>query len=77
MNESSNEVTHGQVRAAAVLVELELSEDDIRDVAALLSQWIPAATRLSTRMQAPTLDRLTPITAFVTANGNERDGSAP
>jgi len=75
-------VAIGHVRAAAQLVSLPLSDSDATAVAALLSQWIPAATALSTRMQSADLDGLAPITAFVTPDAlcpvhPSLEGSAP
>jgi hypothetical protein len=61
---SAAAVTTEHVSAAARLAALPLTAQESRDVADLLGQWIPAAVALSTRMQAPDLDGLTPITAF-------------
>jgi hypothetical protein len=57
-------VSADQVREAAHLVSLPLTPQECGDIAGLLSQWIPAAVALSTRMQAKELDSVTPITAF-------------
>ncbi|CAH0310660.1 hypothetical protein [Rhodococcoides fascians] len=59
-----DDVSTEYVRAAAASVDLHLGEGDAEQVAALLSQWMPAAKSLSARMQAGDLDRLGPITAF-------------
>lgn len=59
-------VTADQVLSAAGWVALSLSEAEATEVAALLSNWIPAATALNTRMQAVDLTALTPITVFTT-----------
>jgi hypothetical protein len=57
-------VSSDQVRAAAQLVSLPMTPKECGAVAHLLSQWIPAAVALSTRMQAEELDTVTPVTAF-------------
>ncbi|MBY4130196.1 hypothetical protein HQO83_17510 [Rhodococcus fascians] len=68
MADTVDEVSIEHVRAAAASVDLHLGQGDAEKVAALLSQWMPAAKSLSVRMQAVDLDRLSPITAFVGSN---------
>ncbi len=58
------EVSLDDVAAAATLVGLPLRNHDASSVADLLSQWIPAARTLSTRMQAEENTAITPITVF-------------
>lgn len=57
-------VTTEQVKSAARLVSLPLSEHEAGDLAVLLGQWIPAAAALDIRMQSAELDEMVPITAF-------------
>jgi hypothetical protein len=69
-------VTAEQIEASSRLVDLPLSAGDLDKIAELLSQWIPAAIALSTRMQAPELDNTIPITVFGMQGGTSATSSA-
>lgn len=69
-------VTAQQVEASSRLVNLPLSAENSAKIAELLSQWIPAAIALSTRMQAPELDNTIPITVFGMPGGSSATSSA-
>ncbi|MGO4236929.1 hypothetical protein [Pseudarthrobacter sp. YAF2] len=69
-------VTAEQIEASSRLVDLPLSAEDSARIAELLSQWIPAAIALSTRMQAPELDNTIPITVFGMPGGTWATSSA-
>lgn len=77
-----DQVTADQVQSAAALVALPLTPTEAAEVAHLLSEWIPGAIALSTRMQSAELDSLTPIITFsmpgeVTSDTHSIEGTRP
>ena len=63
----SSQLTVEDVKAAAALIDLPLTDADALEVAELLSAWMPAAVALSTRMQS--VQELMPASTFNTTTG--------
>lgn len=63
----SSQLTIEDVKATAALIDLPLTDADAREVADLLSAWMPGAVALSTRMQS--VQELMPAQTFNTTTG--------
>lgn len=62
MSETRTVLSADSVRAAADLVDLQLSDEHLAEATELLNAWMPAAIELSRRMQQ--VAELPPITSF-------------
>jgi hypothetical protein len=58
-------VNESAVRTLAEAGALPLSVDREREVATVLSQWLPQANALSQKMRHPRYQAIVPITVFV------------
>lgn len=67
----TNMVTRETVEAMARMVDLNLSEDRLGQVASLLNDWIPNAADLSEKMREPRYRAVGPITVFAHSTTNQ------